>query len=68
VEALAQTLHAIGPLQVLGRGYALVRLSADGALVRSVGQVSPGADLQVQVSDGSFSAQATAVPAETSEG
>jgi exodeoxyribonuclease VII large subunit len=68
VEALAQTLHAIGPLQVLGRGYALVRLSADGALVRSVGQVSPGADLQVQVSDGSFSAQATAVPTETSEG
>jgi len=68
VEALAQTLHAIGPLQVLGRGYALVRLSADGALVRSVGQVSPGADLQVQVSDGSFSAQATVAPAETSEG
>ena len=65
---MAQTLHAIGPLQVLGRGYALVRLSADGALVRSVGQVSPGADLQVQVSDGSFSAQATAGPTETSEG
>ena len=68
VEALAQTLHAIGPLQVLGRGYALVRLSADEALVRSVGQVSPGAGLQVQVSDGSFSARATAVPTETSEG
>ncbi|HEX9674934.1 MAG TPA: exodeoxyribonuclease VII large subunit [Anaerolineales bacterium] len=67
VEALAQTLQAIGPLQVLGRGYALVRLSADEALVRSVGQVSPGAELQVQVSDGSFSAQATAVPTETSE-
>lgn len=68
VEALAQTLQAIGPLQVLGRGYALVRLSADEALVRSVSQVNPGAGLQVQVSDGSFSAQATAVPAETSEG
>jgi exodeoxyribonuclease VII large subunit len=68
VEALAQTLHAIGPLQVLGRGYALVRLSADEALVRSVGQVSPGAGLQVQVGDGSFSARATAVPTETSEG
>lgn len=68
VEAMAQTLHAIGPLQVLGRGYALVRLSADQALVRSVGQVSPGAGLQVQVSDGSFSAQATTAPTETSEG
>jgi len=68
VGALAQTLQAIGPLQVLGRGYALVRLSADQALVRSVGQVSPGAGLQVQVSDGSFSAQATTAPTETSEG
>jgi len=68
VEAMSQTLHAIGPLQVLGRGYALVRLSADEALVRSVGQVSPGAGLQVQVSDGSFSAQATTAPTETSEG
>ena len=67
VGALTQTLHAIGPLQVLGRGYALVRLSSDEALVRSVGQVRPGADLQVQVSDGSFSAQATAVTTETSE-
>jgi len=62
LEALAQTLVAIGPLQVLRRGYALVRLATDGTLVRSVGQVAAGAELDVQVSDGRFGAAVTEVP------
>jgi exodeoxyribonuclease VII large subunit len=62
VTALTQTLQAISPLQVLGRGYALVRLSADGALVRSLGQLSSRAGLDVQVSDGAFAAEVTEIP------
>jgi exodeoxyribonuclease VII large subunit len=63
LEALAQTLAAIGPLQVLRRGYALVRLAADRTLVRSVGQVAAGAELDVQVSDGRFGVAVTEVQA-----
>lgn len=62
LAALTQTLQAISPLQVLGRGYALVRLAPDGNLVRSLGQLSPGAELDVQVSDGTFAAEVTQVP------
>ena len=59
VAGLIHTLHAVGPDTVLARGYALVRNSADGSVVRSVSQVSVGDELQVRVSDGEFGAQAT---------
>lgn len=67
VEALAKTLQAVGPAQVLARGYALIRLASDRTLVRSVRQVTAGTGLQVQLSDGGFSAEATEVPTESSE-
>jgi len=51
-----QRLSALNPLAVLGRGYAAVT-GADGVLVRSVHQVAPGEQLQVQVSDGTFAAR-----------
>jgi exodeoxyribonuclease VII large subunit len=59
VGGLIQTLQAVGPDTVLARGYAVVRDSADGSVVRSVSQVSAGDELQVRVSDGDFGAQAT---------
>ncbi len=59
VAGLIQTLQAVGPDTVLARGYAVVRNSADGSVVRSVNQVSAGDELQVRVSDGEFGAQAT---------
>jgi exodeoxyribonuclease VII large subunit len=67
LAALTQTLQAISPLQVLGRGYALVRLAADGTLVRSLGQLSPRAGLDVQISDGTFAAEVIEIPAGSSE-
>ena len=59
VAGLIQTLQAVGPDTVLARGYAVVRNSADGSVVRSVSQVSAGDELQVRVSDGEFGARAT---------
>lgn len=49
-----QRLHALSPLAVLQRGYAIVS-KAGGELVRSKHQVELGEDLSVRVSDGSFS-------------
>ena len=59
VGGLIQTLQAVGPDTVLARGYAIVKNSADGSIVRSVQQVNTGDELQVRVSDGEFGAQAT---------
>lgn len=54
---LLQTLSAVGPETVLARGYAIVRRSHDGALVRSVAQVRAGDEIEIRVGDGSFDAQ-----------
>jgi exodeoxyribonuclease VII large subunit len=53
VGALDARLHSLSPLAVLDRGYALV-LSADGSLVRSTAQVSPGDALTTRLADGAF--------------
>jgi exodeoxyribonuclease VII large subunit len=51
LEGLEQRLAALNPQAILQRGYALVR-KLDGRLVSRIGQVTPGEDLQVRVSDG----------------
>ncbi|GMR11769.1 MAG: exodeoxyribonuclease VII large subunit [Anaerolineae bacterium] len=61
VGGLNHTLQAVGPDTVLARGYAIVRNSVDGSIVRSVKQVSTGDELQVRVSDGEFGAQASSL-------
>ncbi|MCC5787910.1 MAG: exodeoxyribonuclease VII large subunit [Phycisphaerales bacterium] len=53
LEGLERELEAVGPASVLRRGYSFTRL-ADGAVVRSVGQATPGAQLRTTVSDGEF--------------
>jgi exodeoxyribonuclease VII large subunit len=59
VGGLIQTLQAVGPDTVLARGYAVVRNSRDGSIIKSVSQVKTGDELQVRVSDGNFGAKAT---------
>lgn len=54
---LLQTLAAVGPETVLARGYAIVRRSQDGVVVRSVAQVTGGDEIEIRVGDGSFDAQ-----------
>jgi len=49
-------LHALSPLAVLHRGYALV-LMADGSLIRSTAQLAPGDQLTTRLSDGTFTSR-----------
>ncbi len=60
LRAHALQLHSLSPLATLGRGFAVVRREADGALVSSVTHVSPGQGLSVRVADGTFAATAGA--------
>lgn len=51
----AAALELVSPQAVLERGYAIVR-DADGAVVSSIGQTRPGAEIQVHVRDGRLDA------------
>jgi exodeoxyribonuclease VII large subunit len=54
VERSAAKLRALSPLATLERGYAIVR--HEGAVVRAAATVTPGAEIDVRVSEGAFSA------------
>ncbi len=56
IGALDARLHSLSPLAVLDRGYALV-LNAEGAVIRSTAQLSPGEPLTTRLSDGSFTSR-----------
>lgn len=58
VNALEQNLMHLNPLAVLNRGYALVE-NAEGAIIKSVTQITPNTTISVQVSDGKFEANVT---------
>ncbi len=57
LERLRRLGESLSHHAVLGRGFALVR-DSEGALVRSTAQAPTGAMLEIEVSDGRFSAQA----------
>lgn len=57
--ALEARLHALSPLAVLDRGYALV-LGANGSVIRSIEQVEPGANLLTRLADGLFTSRVEA--------
>ena len=56
LEHAAGRLRALSPRATLERGYAIVR--GDEGVLRSVGTVSPGAALEVELADGRFGARA----------
>jgi exodeoxyribonuclease VII large subunit len=56
LASLGARLHALSPLAVLDRGYAIV-LGRDGALIRSKAQVAPGDKITTRVSDGAFTSR-----------
>ncbi len=55
-ERLAAALHALSPLRVLGRGYAVPR-DPEGRLLRRVADFVPGAHFTLNVSDGTVAAR-----------
>lgn len=56
VHTAQARLHALSPLEVLQRGYALVH-DANGVLIRSIAQLGPDEVIRTRVSDGSFSSR-----------
>ncbi len=53
-------LHALNPLSVLERGYAVIQ-RPDGALLTRAAQATPGEDVRIRFSDGTLQADITAV-------
>ena len=60
IGALDARLHALSPLAVLDRGYALVQ-SADGVLIRTTAQIALGDRVTTRLSDGTFTSRIEAV-------
>jgi exodeoxyribonuclease VII large subunit len=56
IRGLAAQLNAYNPLNVLARGYAVVRKEATGEVVRSVMQVTADERLTIRVRDGEIDA------------
>jgi len=56
LAAVGATLGALGPEATLERGYAIVRRTADGAIVRDPSEASAGTALSVRVARGEFPA------------
>lgn len=56
LQSLGARLHALSPLAVLDRGYALV-LDEHGALIRSAHRVIPGQRVSTRMSDGAFTSR-----------
>jgi exodeoxyribonuclease VII large subunit len=58
VDLLARHLTAVGPEQVLRRGYSITTLKKGGKVVRSVEQVQPGDRLVTRLADGEIESTA----------
>jgi exodeoxyribonuclease VII large subunit len=59
LEAAARALNAISPLATLARGYAIVTLATDGAIVHDPGQAPPGTEIDARLSRGRLRARVT---------
>ena len=49
---LARTLHAVSPLETIGRGYAVITSAETGNVISSVSQVEAGDSVSAQLKDG----------------
>ena len=49
---LARTLHAVSPLETIGRGYAVITSADSGDVISSVSQVEAGDSVSAQLKDG----------------
>lgn len=58
IEAAATHLHAIGPQQVLKRGYSITTLKKTRAVIRSASQIKPGDQIITRLADGQIESTA----------
>jgi exodeoxyribonuclease VII large subunit len=58
IDLLARHLTAVGPAQVLRRGYSITTLKKGGKVVRSVEQVKPGDRIVTRLADGEIESSA----------
>lgn len=65
LRELAGRLHALSPLAVLSRGFAIVRRAADGAILRRPQDAAPGDRLRVQLQEGQLEAEVVAPESES---
>ena len=56
LDAAAAALAVLDPQRTLERGYAIVRRTADGAIVRAPGEAPPATPLRVRVAEGEIAA------------
>jgi exonuclease VII large subunit len=56
IDVCGGKLAALDPTAVLSRGYAIATARSSGRAVRTVSEATPGAVLDVRVSDGVFGA------------
>jgi len=68
LAAISDTIEALSPVQVLKRGYAIVRLAGSEVAIRSSSGVRPGRQISVQVADGQFEATVKGAFDESSDG
>jgi exodeoxyribonuclease VII large subunit len=54
LAGMERQLEALNPIEVLGRGYAVVADASTGELIRRTGQARTGRRIRVRVSDGEF--------------
>jgi len=59
IGALEAELRALGPTQILRRGYAIVRKGKDGPVLSSVANTSSGDALDITLADGQVEAETT---------
>ena len=57
LDGAARALQTVSPLATLGRGFAVITRSADGALVTSAEQLQIGEDFDAQLASGSLRAK-----------
>ena len=59
LQAAARSLQATSPLATLGRGYAIVTLAANGALVTDAALAPPGTEVEARLARGRLRARVT---------
>ncbi|MEX2011700.1 MAG: exodeoxyribonuclease VII large subunit, partial [Chloroflexota bacterium] len=65
LDAAAGALTVLGPQATLDRGYAIVRRTSDGGIVREPAEAPPGTSLALRVAKGEIAATTDGAPATT---